>query len=154
MPFRFDPKESDRDLLASFFRQLQRFLYQFTFEPGKLLEKVNFVETAQPHLRTAWNDGKMTAHFEVASQVVKEVSVERLSDAGLTGVHLRAKLAILQSWADTFIRERTLRALFRVFKNINSFLGSFVQASGAGEIIKEFKEMCENAIDDLKETGE
>ncbi len=147
MPFQFEQYDDDRALLVSFLNQLEAFLKTMTWEPRTYVPDLVYFPGAEPTLREMWDD--VPGRFDQARNAAQAVSIERLADAGLTGVHLRGKMAFVQHWAGRLINSPLVVFLRKLLEILNKILESFVKATGVGELIKEFKDLVESAIDDI-----
>lgn len=145
--FNFQDQPGDRDLLESFFRQLERFLSLLCYEPQQYLGSGSYIEGGQQILQSMWPETQ--PDFRRAHVQVREVNLDRLAQAGLTGNSLKGKLAVVAQWAQRLLTSPGVGLLRKILGAINTLLGSFVQATGVGELIKELKETSENVIDDV-----
>jgi hypothetical protein len=155
MSFVFDFNDkNDFQLLQNFFLQLHRFLGEICKEQryresGPLFPEDMRAEEFLPEMfRNTDRD------FALANDFLRydfAFTRDRLAHSGLTGSSLRGKLRVLEYWAGKVSAPNVIADQFKKFLNkllatINTLLGSFVQATGVGELIKELKETIENMI--------
>jgi hypothetical protein len=82
---------------------------------------------------------------------------DKLARYGLTGAQLELKLQAHRTASDRAHKARPPIGFRKIFESllgwINVWLGSLVAAMGAGEAIKEFKEVLEQGVKDAEDLG-
>ncbi|HEY1722107.1 MAG TPA: hypothetical protein VGG27_12740 [Magnetospirillaceae bacterium] len=164
MPFRFefdDPENTDRVLLHEFIRQLRVLLINLIYETGYTAPGLGFIAGTREQLEILWRETE--PEFDRVNIAIDRVETRNLESVGLAKSALRAKLNILQLFAQRFrnaadaarnadvggigLIRRMVRLLSQLLGVINTILGSLAKALGKGEAIKELKDMLEHAIE-------
>lgn len=155
MSFVFEWQDGDDfRLLQSFFAQLHHFLQGISLSQRYRDSGLLFPEDMRSGEFLPGMFKEAEREFSVADEYLRsESSFMRtpLQRAGLTGPSLHGKLRVLEYWsnrisAPNIVLDQLRKFLGKVLASINTLLGSFVAATGVGELIKELKETIENML--------
>lgn len=119
--------------------------------PVRLLDE----EVLEQH-QAAWDDLKEVEPAEtIAAELRSDEVAERLSDAGLTGAHLRMKLSGFGRSLVEWFQAHTVRAAKGALSWANLILASMQSAVLAPvvELLKEFKDASEKLMDEATVEG-
>ncbi|WP_425044015.1 hypothetical protein [Primorskyibacter sp. S87] len=148
-PFQFDFEKPDKDLIDDLLVQTQAFLRTLVFHDKPFGHDIKFVGEARNYTQKAFGEeevGEFDKLIMSCRENVAKVNPENLSEAGLIGNMLRAKLYLLVSWGEKFVAG-VWRAIKYLFKVLNAILGSIQSALGLKDAIKEAKDLVANGLD-------
>lgn len=153
MNFEFDLELDDRTLLRSFFKQL-RIGFEMVIRRRRWADRfeIRFHGDEREYLVGALEEAE--PEWDRVEKAIDDVSDSVLRRFGLSGQSLRVKLYYVGFWSD---RVRSILdgaiwgdlwdAIKGVLENLNIILGSFSEALGAGDIIRELKDVILHNID-------
>ena len=136
----------DRALLLGFVDYAADLIRQMIFEPGEIPEPIQLVPGLDAYLRAAWEETQ--PEIGRMRQRIRTVQNYRLERSGLTRRSLRGKLYVLKYWVGQAV-EGIAGAFWHVLDNLNSIFESILNAVGAGDALRELKDLFHNGRKDL-----
>lgn len=138
---------NDQEKLAEVLKKTSEILAYVIHEQRKI-----FPELLIPHIETAWHEVHINIEILQSSVInATPYKIKKLERVGLTGTQGELKYTGFTNDYREWKINRTIKLLKKLFKWMNMYLGSLSKVFIMADLIKEFKDIVDISVDEIKD---